>query len=250
MRAFLYIVWILLIVAAVVHAEHYGKSITTDSAAVAAANEITGFGEYYAQRGAEPPIASVTPEVYRDSTTPFLHDSLDGLASWKVVYSDIGEVLEGLDDSGKVKRGATKLTLWLDSAQGRVLLCHIGVDGREWPETLIAPSDLEPIRRAGGNVFLGLPGVMPKLTLLDALAVWSTFSSGASGIVVRYVTLTKQGVDAFPAWNLVFPGVHMKPIDYENAIYAVDVWVDAESGKRSPVRQCSSPPSGALDQDR
>jgi hypothetical protein len=96
-------------------------------------------------------------------------------------------------------------------------------------------------------VFLGLPGVMPKLTLLDALAVWSTFSSGASGIVVRYVTLTKQGAEAFAAWNLVFPGVHMKPIDYENAIYAVDVWVDATTGRCSPIGQISGPAIGSPD---
>jgi len=247
MRAFLYIVWILLIVAAVVHAEHYGKSITTDSAAVAAANEITGFGEYYAQRGAEPPIASVTPEVYRDSTTPFLHDSLDGLASWKVVYSGIEKVLEGLLDSVKIERQPTTLTLWLDSAQGSLLSCLILESAPRPTSALLAPSGVEEMKTSEYNVTSGLPRDLPVITLLDALSTWKKFAAYGHYIIVTYVTMTYQSKESFAAWNLVFPGVHMKPSNYQDAVYAVDVWVDATTGRCSPIGQISGPAIGSPD---
>jgi len=247
MRAFLYSVWILLIVAAAGHAEHYGTSITTDSAAIAAANEITGLGEYYAQRGAEAPVASVTPTIYRDSTTPFLHDSLDGLPAWEIVYSGIEDVLEGLSDSGKVKRGPTELTLWLDRVSGCLLSCSILEHPHRSRDALLAPAGVERMRTMESNVTLGLPPHLPEITLLDALSKWKDFAASARDVIVTYVEMTWQDDEPFPAWNLVFPGVYMKPSDYPDAVYAVDVWVDARTGRRSPIGQISGPAVGSPD---
>lgn len=158
MKALLYSVWAILIVAAAVHAEHYGKSLTTDTAAIAAANEITGLGEYYAQRGAEVPITSVTPTIYRDSTTPFLHQNHDGRRSWKVVYSDMEEVLQDLRDSVQYARQPTTLTLWLDSSNGTLLNCLVVEDGGAVsPQDFVAPSSVEGIKTMRHNIHSGVP---------------------------------------------------------------------------------------------
>lgn len=251
MKRLLYTLWVLLIVAAAAQAEHYGKSITTDSAAVAAANEITGLGEYYAQRGAEAPITSVTPTIYRDSTTPFLHQSHDGRQSWRVVYSDMEEVLQDLRDSVQHVRHPTTLTLWLDSSNGTLLNCLVVEDGGAVSsQDFVAPSSVEEIKTMRHNIHSGIPASQPEISMLEALRIWNKFSVGARAIRVSYVEMTWQDDEAFPAWNLVFPGIYMKPSDYPDAVYAVDVWVDARSGRRSPLGQISGPAVGSPDAEK
>ncbi len=207
-------------------------SISTPEAAVAACNRILDIQSLTSSQI----LATARPQVFVDTTTPFVHALLNGRPSWFVSY---GQVCLQVDLNGNREADTcTKLvTASLDSATGQLLQ----VDLYGVPDSVVGfpmPTAESAEWQIGGCMerFYGLPAVSPKISFIDALRKAGVYVEDSKHTRVHYLIASmqlSQKADTFPAWFVYMRGTQLletmpqPPGTYQHA----SILVNALTGK-------------------
>jgi hypothetical protein len=183
--------------------------IDSDSAAVETANRFTGIGQFYLDRQMSKPTATAHVEVYVDSTTPNLHQQLNGRAAWKVSFPQFETVLCSLSNVDASGVSAKRCDVWLDSATGQLL--QVDIRPSDTTVKLRPPSEAELAQELSfqGGSYLGLPDMLPQFGMHHALAYCGNYVARADQIIIRYVMVTPYEGGPTPYWV-----VHMSGYGY------------------------------------
>ncbi len=143
--------------------------------------------------------------VARDSTTPFLSDSINGRTVWQV---DVQDVILDLDwaKPDVVLKYPKDVRVTIDSATGRLFEIRLLKSGDEYDPSYTIPADTseKQIRSLNGEVFLGFPIDTPGMTFLEVLNVGDLCGSPlTAGLTVgHYVVHYVFRSDTLPAWTI------------------------------------------------
>ena len=224
--------------------------ITSDSAAVVAAGKITGLGDFFAEKGYRLAVNEVVSTIYVDTTTPYIHEQLNGRPAWRVTWSQFEHVIDSVCGVGKRPTPAKICHVWMDSTTGKLLSANIGrvtIDDAQ-----ILPLDsitLLSLMQGQCEKYLGLPEGAPKVSMLEALSQCKHHPSYSAITIVQYVTMTHAILDSIPdstgamklqlmtsepfaAWIVYMPGHGMAPKRASGPMgKATRLVVDAMTGK-------------------
>jgi hypothetical protein len=161
--------------------------------------------------------------IARDSTTPFLSDSIEGKTAWRVEFKDI-----------ILREGARPITfdVLLDAETGRLF---------EIRSRYVGPPDERPCEppakiareQLGMNIekYNGFPTKLPVISFVKALD--SLFGSplSAKQTVALYVTNCLQQREPRPVWAISLHGLPPIPVKYGTIDFMRSV-IDAQTGQR------------------
>jgi hypothetical protein len=181
------------------------RSIGAAQAPPSSAAEATAAAMKYVWSGKPtvmPGVATSTDvrlEVARDSTTPFLADSIDGRVAWRVNFPSI--ILD-LDSCAIALRNRypRDIEVWIDSISGTLLRI------RSWPagaphKVSAQPSTKDAEGEMGSEVYLSIPSEPPQTTFMKALSEAYGGKLQAEYIEAIYVLYTSHIYPKpFPAW--------------------------------------------------
>jgi hypothetical protein len=186
------------------------STVSTISEAQESADNYTGFSRFADGAALSTQASSL---VFTDSTTPFLHDSLNGRKAWRVQYTVF-------NPSSKSRSGQLALSsqliaqVWIDSLTGQLLQVVISpISHPEVGYRMPTPVESEKQLAAFTEKYLGLPNELPTLSLSDCLAKigWAKISQDC-GIIANYVLYTNEqkkmcptGTRMIPFWELPVP---------------------------------------------
>lgn len=165
-------------------------------------------------------------EVARDSTTPFLADSIDGRVAWRVKFPS---VILDLDSCSIALRNRypRDIEVWIDSISGTLLRI------RSWPagapqKVPAQPGTKDAEEQIGSEVYLSIPAEPPPTTFMKALSEALGGKLQADYIEAIYVIYTSSMYPKpFPAW-VVFS--HDFP-PYFRGVTSLRSVIDARTGK-------------------
>ena len=196
--------------------------ITSDSVAVAAAERITGLGEFFTEKGYRLAVDEVVSTTYIDTTTPYIHEQLNGRPAWRVTWSQFEHVIDSVCGVGKRPTPVKICHVWMDSTTGRFLRMVISPSDRvNCASNLPSAEDLQWEVRSRGNRYLGLPEVKPNMSLLESMATCHDYLPHSECTVIQYVVMTLPMFDTtgatsgeetvytsepFPAWVIRMTG--------------------------------------------
>ncbi|MBU8935015.1 MAG: hypothetical protein KOO62_13595 [candidate division Zixibacteria bacterium] len=189
--------------------EHY--SLQTAEEAVDLALKYTGFDKQPGYDRATS-IAGVRLGTVRDSTTPFLSDSIDGRTAWVIEFKDVVFEL-GPEGGKKVLTAPFTFRVNMDAETGRFLGARFtSIDDESasklQPSADNASRELEMYDLAK---YHGIPGSCPSRSMAEALSTWKHAAPGSARlIVIHYVQYTRgsSGDDEpCPAWAVNLYGL-------------------------------------------
>jgi len=187
-------------------------SISTSEAAIATCNRILDIQDLTSSKTLAQGITA-SPQVFVDTTTPFVHSLLNGRRSWLVNYGEVkiqmDSLLKGQDDT------CTKLmTASIDSATGQLIQLNLynvpdSVVGFDMPSIKVAEKQI----KACGDCYFGLPEVLPEVSMPQALRMCGEYFAIAKQTTVQYLVVSKliapDVVDTFPAWVVYMRGTQL-----------------------------------------
>ena len=209
---------------------------TDASQAVEAAVSALGFEQTKLPQASALSVQGV--ETLVDTTTPFVHEQLNGRRVWRVELASLRVVEQGAvsDDSLSVR----DFTVFVDSASGIVLRAiargpHYNPRVISHPSATSAEKDISRSTEA----YTGVPTISPMVPLNKALE-WSTIPARLSMeitvdyLLVSYSVGRDKGEHA--AWVVNMNGGFTYPLDcsrgeYERACSHYRVVVDAVTGE-------------------
>jgi hypothetical protein len=220
-------------------------SIESDTAAIEAANMLTGIEQFYLDRGAKGPDPAVSRTVYADSTTPKLHAELNGRTVWKVTYEGFERIMNAVCDDCRPDIPSQVCDVWVDSLSGRLL--RVNIHPAIGQDALREPTEEELAEDIGfeAGEFVGLPDVKPKIGMLSALGKCKRFPAYADQTVIQYVLMHKAGVTT-PSWIIQMRGAGYSKTPYGlpgnvPLITSSLLIMDAISGQAGPLATIKRP---------
>lgn len=174
----------------------------------------------------------------RGYKTPFLHDKIEGRNVWSVTFDSVFLELEGWYPSVIENQVPKTSVVYIDPDDGTLLKIEsrqIGNDPNLYPEPDVESA--EKSLRAAGEVYVGLPDVIPAVSPRDALqAAVPSYPLHADQIVGLYVNL--DDADGKPVWFILGRGIPLvRPMSHlgkeipEHLLNRTRSVVDAETGK-------------------
>jgi len=169
--------------------------------------------------------------IARDSTTPFLSDSINGRTVWQV---DVQDVILDLDwaKPDVVLKYPKDVRVTIDSATGRLFEIRLLNSGDEYNPGYTIPADTseKQIRSLNGEKFLGFPIDAPGMTFLEVLNVRGLCGSPlTAGLMVgHYVVHYVFRSDTLPAWTIdthtLQPGSETNPVQARGPYHGSYPW--------------------------
>ena len=180
--------------------------------------------------------------VVRDSTTPFLSDSIEGRVVWRIEMPGLILDLTAYDNEEETAH-PKNFTILIDSVSGRltdVQFSDPGVEAAMFPDApwQVATRQLKEMTH---EEYVGFPNELPNVTLLEALdrGVLGSPIACKRG-VAQYVLYTYRGRKSRPVWVVHLHGLppSMGGITHMRSV------VDAVTGKE--IRSVNLPSSPGL----
>ena len=183
----------------ILHESLCSQSIDDKGAAIQVAISLVGNGVESSEKSQSVLIKNAQTMTYVDTSTPFLHDSLNGVASWKCdmefhLLKEIAQARanEVLDLSGEI---------WLDSTSGKLLRVNLRSEGSDGVSyRLPTAKEAEYQLKMGGEKYLGLPDMTPTLTLSDVIDRYSDDIVGYKELIIQYILYSAPRADTTPVW--------------------------------------------------
>lgn len=180
------------------------SALSSPSDALAAAMRYTGLER---SRGYQLPQSAsdiTSLKVFRDSTTPFVADSIDGRRAWCIRIENI--TFDTV--TPKVFCPARDFEIWIDSASGRLLQIVSALDSplyRMYPQPSVGSIEFD--MGMSREVYKGIPDEFPAVDAITALTKPKWRYPNAGRIVMNYLMYSIAGSEAKPAWSIVYRGI-------------------------------------------
>ncbi len=194
-----------------------GAAITSPEQAVAKVLAYTGLDKMKDFRAGSPEEI-VTLVTVRDSTTPFLSDSIDGRRCWLVTFEDVWLHLDSTRIGQELDRPKT-FWVYLDSLTGRFLKARFRIKG-DTTTLFREPTAKEATEliSALGEKYHSIPATVPTFTLWEALRECAFHPLLAKEIIIHYVVYSrnmsanprldlKPKIKPSPAWAIYMRGM-------------------------------------------
>jgi hypothetical protein len=205
----------------------YLETINSGGAAVEKANRVSGISQFFTEHRIAIPAARVKTEGYYDTTTPFLHESLNGRSAWRVTYSDFNLILDNLFSSVRRRSGIKTCDIWRDSLTGQLLMVDIRSVGGQGDAPLYPTLEgWKGFVKTTGERYLGLPDTNAGFGMLNALTKCGGHPKHTMRTVLYYLRMTKPFVADRPgpgetvefeqsapynAWIILLPSIDAVP---------------------------------------
>ncbi len=190
----------------------------TTIAATVTARSILG-GAFAVQDGEE---AKAVPDpevcVYKDSTTPFLSEDLDGREAWRFEFDDVRPLFDSQKDDSSSMPGKSAV-MWVDKNTGQLLRAEIRTTDTT---ALFAPlpnaEEMEEERRMIREEYNGLPERQPHFGLTEVLLLVRPYVMSSTWTVVLYVKYSRPSARGISAWVVQTYG----PIRLTDRYFVID----------------------------
>lgn len=173
---------------------------------------------------------SISKTVFTDSVTPFIHDELTEINTWKVSYDSI--YLNSAEKNQYNK--PMSVTVYLDEENGKLLSIYCQSLILEDTIVFRPPTYLESEKALTslGEIYLGIPDEKPQISFLEAFEKCFRGNT-AKEITGNYVNYKLQDKPVEPAWIIYLRGIDPIPMEfsYEFETTVFRYVVNAKTGK-------------------
>jgi hypothetical protein len=205
-------------------------AIQTPDQAVNRALAYTGFDKLK-DFNPDKSLGEVQLVTARDSTTPFLSDSINSRTAWRVSFKDLILPLYGFKQQ-TIASHPKSFQILIDAETARLFEIRSVSDASREGGLCEAPAKVatEQLRYMAAEIYYGFPKEPPATSFLEALDSLSYSPLHAKFVVAQYVLYNRGGPEYQRVWTINLYGLPPIPVKYGTIDFMRCV-IDAQTGQ-------------------